>query len=47
MMNEDTKKIRLYRKVLYVILAPIIIGSWCVMNPRKVLEQAKKDFNMN
>jgi hypothetical protein len=32
------------RKLLYLIIAPFIIGAWCVMNPRKVWEQAKKDY---
>ena len=35
-----------YRKVLLIIVAPFIIGSWCIMNPRKVWEQAKKDYNL-
>jgi hypothetical protein len=35
-----------YRKVLLIIVAPIIIGAWCIMNPRKVWEQAKKDYNI-
>jgi hypothetical protein len=35
-----------YRKVLLIIVAPIIIGAWCIMNPRKVWEQAKKDYNL-
>jgi hypothetical protein len=38
--------IPLYRKVLYIILAPVIIGSWMIMNPRKVWEQAKKEWNI-
>jgi hypothetical protein len=36
----------LYRKVLLIIVAPFIIGAWCIMNPRKVWEQAKKDYNL-
>lgn len=35
-----------YRKVLYLIIAPFIIGAWCIMNPRRVWEQAKKDFGV-
>ena len=38
--------IPLYRKVLLIIMAPFIIGAWCIMNPRKVWEQAKKDYNL-
>ena len=38
--------IPLYRKVLLIIVAPFIIGAWCIMNPRKVWEQAKKDYNL-
>ena len=36
----------LYRKVLLIIVAPFIIGAWCIMNPRKVWEHAKKDYNL-
>ena len=36
----------LYRKVLLIIVAPFIIGAWCIMNPRKVWEQAKKEYNL-
>ena len=32
------------RKLLLLLIAPFVIGVWCVMNPRKVWEQAKKDF---
>ena len=35
-----------YRKVLLIIVAPFIIGAWCIMNPRKVWEPAKKDYNL-
>jgi len=36
-----------YRKmILIVALAPVIIGAWCIMNPLKVWEQAKKDFGV-
>jgi hypothetical protein len=34
------------RKLLYLIIAPFIIGAWCVMNPRKVWEQAKKEYGI-
>ena len=33
-----------YRKVLYLIIAPFIILAFCILNPRKVYEQAKKDW---
>jgi hypothetical protein len=33
-----------YKKLLYILIAPFIIGVWCIMNPRTVWEQAKKDF---
>lgn len=36
----------LSRKVLLIILAPFIIGAWCIMNPRKVWEQAKKEYRL-
>ena len=35
-----------YRKVLYLIIAPFIILAFCILNPRKVWEQAKKDFGV-
>ena len=35
-----------YRKLLYILIAPFIIVLWCVMNPGKVWEQAKKDFGV-
>jgi len=31
---------------LLLLAAPFIIGSWMIMNPRKVWEQAKKDLNL-
>jgi hypothetical protein len=34
------------RKLLYLIIAPFVIGAWCVMNPRKVWEQAKKEYGI-
>jgi hypothetical protein len=33
-----------YKKIGYFAIAPFIIGAWCVMNPTKVWEQAKKDL---
>lgn len=33
-----------YRKLLLYLVSPFIIGAWCIMNPRKVWEQAKKEF---
>jgi hypothetical protein len=33
-----------YRKLLYIIIAPFYIGAWCIMNPRRVWEQAKKEI---
>ena len=35
-----------YKKLLYILVAPFIIGAWCVMNPRRVWAQAKKDFGV-
>jgi hypothetical protein len=36
-----------YKKLLLImIIAPFIIGVWCIMNPRIVWEQAKKDFGI-
>lgn len=31
---------------LLLLAAPFIIGSWMIMNPRKVWEQAKKDLDL-
>lgn len=31
---------------LLVLAAPFVIGAWCIMNPRKVWEQAKKEWNL-
>ena len=35
-----------YRKLLYLFIAPFIIFAFCILNPRKVYEQAKKDFGV-
>jgi hypothetical protein len=35
-----------YKKLLYILIAPFIVGAWCIMNPCKVWEQAKKDFGV-
>ena len=35
-----------YRKVLYLFIAPFIILAFCILNLRKVYEQAKKDFGV-
>jgi len=31
---------------LLLLIAPFVIGAWCIMNPRRVWEQAKKDFGV-
>ena len=31
---------------LLLLAAPFIIGAWMLMNPRRVWEQAKKDWNL-
>ena len=36
-----------YKKLVYILIAPFVIGVWCIMNPRLVWEQAKKDFKLN
>jgi hypothetical protein len=36
-----------YKKILYIVIAPLVIGAWCVMNPRKVWQQAKKDLGVD
>lgn len=35
-----------YRKVLYLFIATFIVLAFCILNPRKVYEQAKKDFGV-
>ena len=35
-----------YKKLLYILIAPFIIGAWCIMNASKVWDQAKKDFGV-
>ena len=44
--HMELKMIPWYRRLLYILVAPFIIGAWCIMNPRKVWEQAKKDFGV-
>jgi hypothetical protein len=34
------------RKLLLLLAAPFIIGAWTVMNPKKVWQQALKDWNI-
>jgi len=34
------------KKILFLIVAPFIIAAWAIRNPRKVWEQAKKDWNI-
>ena len=34
------------RKLLLVLAAPFIIIPWMIMNPRKVWQQALKDWNI-
>ena len=34
----------IYKKIVYTILAPFFIFVWCLMNPKKVWEQAKIDW---
>lgn len=35
-----------YKKLLLLLIAPFVIGTWCIMNPSKVWQQAKKDFGV-
>lgn len=35
-----------WRQFLYVIIAPFVIGFWCITHPKQVWEQAKKDWNI-
>jgi hypothetical protein len=35
-----------YPKCLLLLLAPVIISLWCLTNPRKVWEQAMKEWNI-
>ena len=35
-----------YPTWMLFLAAPFIIGTWCIMNPKKVWEQAKKDWDL-
>jgi hypothetical protein len=35
-----------WRKSVYLFFAPLIIGWWCIRNPRLVWAQAKKEYNI-
>ena len=37
----------IWKAVLFTIASPFVILVWCIANPRKFLEQAKKEFNIN
>ena len=39
-------EISLWRKSVYMFFAPLFILGWCIMNPKKVWEQAKKDWKL-
>ena len=38
-------KLPWYKKAFLLFAAPLIIGAWCVMNPRAVWAEAKKEWN--
>ena len=45
---REPRRVKLSRstmRILAIILAPFIIGWWCLCHPRKVWEQARKDLN--
>ncbi len=44
--HEPLIDIPIWRAVIYFIAAPIFIGVWCLLNPRKVWKQAKEDWNL-
>ena len=44
--RSATIEISSYRKLLLLLAAPFIIGTWAVMNPAKIWDQAKKDWNI-
>lgn len=35
-----------YKKLMLIVLAPVIIGAWCVMNPKAVWKEAKKEWKL-
>lgn len=39
-------KIPVWRQLVYFILVPFIVGAFMIIHPRKVWEQAKKDWNL-
>jgi hypothetical protein len=39
-------EIKNHRKILYLLAAPVIIIVWAIFHPRKIWQQAKKDWNI-
>lgn len=35
-----------WRVVVYMLIAPLVIAVWCIMHPKQVWEQAKKDWKL-
>jgi hypothetical protein len=44
--REPMLTIPSWRVIIYLIAAPFIIGIWCILNPQKVWQQAKKDWKL-
>lgn len=38
--------IPVWRVIIYIIIAPFVIGGWCILNLHKVWQQAKKDWKL-
>lgn len=34
-----------FTKILAMIVAPFVVFAWCIMNPKKVWIQAKKEWS--
>ena len=44
--NPPMIEIPVWRQAVYLFFAPLIIGWWCIRNPKRVWEQAKKEYNI-
>lgn len=44
--REPMFTIPLWRVAIYIFIAPFIITAWCIMNPHKVWNQMKEDWNL-
>ena len=38
--------IPMYRRVIYILIAPFIIFGWALYHPKEIWVQAKKEWNI-